>query len=150
MAKLLPHLCSELRSPQTTQKLLPLQLLSTGIMENLLLKLLPQRLFPAEVLVPLNIYSTIKLCLLFQFSTVHPGSLCPREGAGVGAAHMEDTDTSHCETSELPKPQPKCLGWFPTLVLMSSVKIIHPLLRIRTTCICPFFFFPKLPLPFLC
>lgn len=99
VSKLFPHLCSELRSPQTTQKLLPLQLLPTGITEKHLLKLLPQRLFPAEALVPLNIYSTIKLRLLFQLSTVHPGSLHPKEGGGVGAEHMEDPDASHCETS---------------------------------------------------
>lgn len=99
MARLFPHLCFELRSPWTTQKLFPLQLVPTGTTQKPLLKLLPQRLFPAVVLVPLNIYSTIKFCLLFQLSTVHSGSLHPKEGGGVGAELMEDPDTSHYETS---------------------------------------------------
>lgn len=94
MAKLFSYLCFELRSPQTTQKL-PLQLLPTGIMEKPLLKLLPQRLCPADTL---NINPTAELFLLFQLSTVHPSSLHPKEGGGLGAEHMEDPDTSHYET----------------------------------------------------
>lgn len=54
-----------------------------------LLKLLPQRLFPTKALVPLNIYSTIKLCLLFQLSTVYSSSLHHKEKGGVGSKTYE-------------------------------------------------------------
>lgn len=79
----------ELRSPQIEQRLFPLHILPSGTMQKTLLKLLPQRLFPAEVLVPLNIYSTIKLCLLFQLSTMHPSSLHHKQKGGVGSKTHE-------------------------------------------------------------
>lgn len=85
-----------------------------------LLKLLPQRLFPTKALVPLNIYSTIKLCLLFQLSTVYSSSLHHKEKGGVGSKTYEGCLTHPItRRSQLPKTQPKRLGWFPTLVFIS-------------------------------
>lgn len=54
-----------------------------------LLELLPQRLFPAKALLPLNIYSTIKLCLLFQLSTTYSSSLYQQEKGRAGSKTNE-------------------------------------------------------------
>ena len=54
-----------------------------------LLELLPQRPFPAKALLPLNIYSTIKLCLLFQLSTMYPSSLYHQEKGRAGSKTNE-------------------------------------------------------------